>query len=50
MAKMMLKRSVAVVMCLDESELQSYFIKRIARFLETNDRKLVGWDKILEGG
>jgi hexosaminidase len=26
----------------DESELQSYFIKRIARFLETNDRKLIG--------
>lgn len=34
----------------DESELQSYFIKRIARFLETNDRKLIGWDEILEGG
>lgn len=34
----------------DESGLQSYFIKRIAQFLETYDRKLVGWDEILEGG
>jgi hexosaminidase len=34
----------------DENELQSYFIKRIAKFLEKNDRKLIGWDEILEGG
>lgn len=34
----------------DEHELQSYFIKRIAGFLEKNDRKLIGWDEILEGG
>lgn len=34
----------------DEDELQSYFIKRIAKFLEENDRKLIGWDEILEGG
>lgn len=34
----------------DENELQSYFLKRIAKFLEKNDRKLVGWDEILEGG
>lgn len=34
----------------DENELQSYFIKRIAKFLEDNDRKLIGWDEILEGG
>ncbi|MEO5787692.1 MAG: beta-N-acetylhexosaminidase [Gelidibacter sp.] len=34
----------------DENELQSYFIKRVAKFLETNDRKLIGWDEILEGG
>jgi len=34
----------------DEEELQSYFIKRIAKFLENNDRKLIGWDEILEGG
>ncbi|SHJ79427.1 hexosaminidase [Arenibacter nanhaiticus] len=34
----------------DAHELQSYFIKRMARFLEENDRKLIGWDEILEGG
>lgn len=34
----------------DEDELQSYFLKRIAKFLEDNDRKLIGWDEILEGG
>ncbi len=34
----------------DEHELQSYFIKRIAQYLESKDRILVGWDEILEGG
>ena len=34
----------------DENELQSYFLKRIAKFLEKNNRKLIGWDEILEGG
>jgi len=34
----------------DEAELQSYFIKRIEKFLSANNRKLIGWDEILEGG
>jgi hexosaminidase len=34
----------------DENELQSYFIKRIEKFLISKDRKLIGWDEILEGG
>jgi hexosaminidase len=34
----------------DESELQSYFIKRIEKHLATHNRKLIGWDEILEGG
>ncbi len=34
----------------DEHELQSYFVRRIEKFLNANDRKLVGWDEILEGG
>ncbi|MBU0610497.1 MAG: beta-N-acetylhexosaminidase [Armatimonadetes bacterium] len=34
----------------NEGELQSYFIKRVARFLEREGRRLVGWDEILEGG
>ena len=34
----------------DEKALQSWFIARIGRFLETKGRRLVGWDEILEGG
>ncbi len=31
-------------------EMQSYFIKRIERFLLDNNKKMIGWDEILEGG
>jgi hexosaminidase len=34
----------------DEHELQSYFIKRIEKILTKYDKKLIGWDEILEGG
>lgn len=34
----------------DENELQSYFIKRIEKFLSSKGKRLVGWDEILEGG
>lgn len=34
----------------DEHELQSYFIRRVERFLNSKGRKLIGWDEILEGG
>lgn len=34
----------------DEKELQSYFTKRIEKFLSQNQRILIGWDEILEGG
>lgn len=34
----------------NEDELQSYFIKRMERFLHANNRRLIGWDEILEGG
>lgn len=34
----------------DEHELQSWFIRRIGKFLEGKNRKLVGWDEIQEGG
>ena len=33
-----------------EDELQSYFIKRIEKFLTGKGKRLVGWDEILEGG
>ncbi len=31
-------------------ELQSYFIKRMERFISSKGRILIGWDEILEGG
>jgi hexosaminidase len=34
----------------NEEELQSYFIRRIEKFLNSKGRKLIGWDEILEGG
>ncbi|MCP4290624.1 MAG: family 20 glycosylhydrolase [bacterium] len=33
-----------------EHELQSWFIRRMEKFLISHDRRLVGWDEILEGG
>jgi len=33
-----------------EEELQSWFTRRIERFLAAHGRRLVGWDEILEGG
>jgi hexosaminidase len=34
----------------NEEELQTYFINRIGAFLSANNRKLVGWSEILNGG
>jgi len=34
----------------DEAELQSYFIRRMEKFINSKGRKLIGWDEILEGG
>ena len=34
----------------DENELQSYFIKRIEKFIVSKGKRLIGWDEILEGG
>jgi hexosaminidase len=34
----------------DELELQSYFVKRIEKFVASKGKKLIGWDEILEGG
>jgi hexosaminidase len=33
-----------------EMELQSYFIQRIEKFLNSKGKKIIGWDEILEGG
>nr|WP_084407035.1 glycoside hydrolase family 20 protein [Pedobacter panaciterrae] len=34
----------------DEHELQSYFIRRVEKYVESKGRKIIGWDEILEGG
>lgn len=34
----------------NEEELQSYFVKRIEKFIVSKQRKMIGWDEILEGG
>ncbi len=34
----------------NEEELQSWFIRRIEKFLNAHGRELIGWDEILEGG
>jgi len=34
----------------DEDELQSYFIRRIEKYVESKGKKIIGWDEILEGG
>ena len=44
------KKRIALEGLHDAHELQSYFIKRISDFLDKNDKQLIGWDEILEGG
>jgi len=34
----------------DEHELQSYFVQRMEKYLNSKGRKIIGWDEILEGG
>ncbi len=34
----------------DEHELQSYFIQRVEKYLNSKGRSIIGWDEILEGG
>ncbi|RYG21135.1 MAG: beta-N-acetylhexosaminidase [Chitinophagaceae bacterium] len=34
----------------DESALQSYFIHRIEKFVNSKGKKIIGWDEILDGG
>ncbi len=34
----------------DEHELQSWFIKRIEKFVNSKGKIIIGWDEILEGG
>ncbi len=34
----------------DVGELQSYFVKRMEKFINAHGKQLIGWDEILEGG
>jgi hexosaminidase len=34
----------------DENELQSYFIKRMEKYLNSKGKQIIGWDEILQGG
>lgn len=34
----------------DQLEVQSYFVKRVEKIIESKGKKLMGWDEILEGG
>ena len=34
----------------DEHELQSYFVTRVEKYLNSKGRQIIGWDEILEGG
>ncbi|MGZ3874656.1 MAG: beta-N-acetylhexosaminidase, partial [Mucilaginibacter sp.] len=34
----------------NEEELQSYFIQRVEKFVNSKGRSIIGWDEILEGG
>lgn len=34
----------------DEHELQSYFVRRIEKFVNSKGKQIIGWDEILEGG
>ncbi len=43
--KFMKKNKIA-----DTHELQSYFVKRVEKIVNSKGKKLIGWDEILEGG
>ncbi len=34
----------------DENGLQSYFVQRIEKYINSKGRQIIGWDEILEGG
>jgi hexosaminidase len=44
------QRRIMVEGLKDEFELQSWFIRRIEKYINQKGKKLIGWDEILEGG
>ncbi|WP_372802544.1 family 20 glycosylhydrolase [Lutibacter sp.] len=44
------KQRMATENLKNADELQSYFVKRMEQFIHSKNKKLIGWDEILEGG
>lgn len=44
------QRRIAAEQLKGEHELQSYFITRIEKYINSKGRNIIGWDEILEGG
>ena len=44
------QKLIATLKLKDEFELQSYFIQRIEKFINSRGRMIIGWDEILQGG
>jgi hexosaminidase len=44
------QKKIAAEKLSNEEGLQSYFIQRVQKFLESKGRVMIGWDEILEGG
>ncbi|MBC7937359.1 MAG: family 20 glycosylhydrolase [Rhizobacter sp.] len=44
------QKRIATEKLKDEHELQSYFINRIEKYVNSKGRNIIGWDEILEGG
>jgi hexosaminidase len=44
------KKRMKVENLKDTHELQSYFIQRIEKYLNSKGKQIIGWDEILEGG
>jgi hexosaminidase len=44
------QKRITQQMLKDEQELQSYFITKISKYLESKGRRIIGWEEILEGG
>jgi hexosaminidase len=44
------KKRMATEKLKDVHELQSYFVQRIEKYINSKGRQIIGWDEILEGG
>ena len=49
-ASLKIQQKIKALGLKNEEELQSYFMKRIEKFVNAKGRKVIGWDEIIEGG